>query len=82
MSAIVLLSFGFCCDHQRNAEGKKIVDSVLAGFNEAMERTNVEKITDEMLAGLSRIPAMTIVLIWRVITKMSKIGHGFMSKMI
>jgi hypothetical protein len=53
VSAIVLLSFGFCCDHQRNAEGKKIVDSVLAGFNEAMERTNVEKITDEMLAGLS-----------------------------
>jgi hypothetical protein len=25
----------------------------LAGFYEAMERTNVEKITDEMLAGLS-----------------------------
>jgi hypothetical protein len=35
-------------------EDKKSVDSTLAGFYEAMERTNVEKITDEMLAGLSR----------------------------
>jgi F420-0:gamma-glutamyl ligase-like protein len=64
------------------AEDKRTVDPTLASFYEAMEMTNVEKITDEMLAGLSRIPAMTIVLIWRVITKMSKIGHGFMSKMI
>jgi hypothetical protein len=32
---------------------KKSVDSTLAGFYEAMERTNVEKITDEMLVGLS-----------------------------
>jgi hypothetical protein len=35
------------------AEDKKSIDSTLAGFYEAMERTNVEKITDEMLAGLS-----------------------------
>jgi hypothetical protein len=35
-------------------EDKKTVDHTLAGFYEAMERTNVEKITDEMLAGLSR----------------------------
>jgi hypothetical protein len=35
------------------AEEKKTVDSALAGFYEAMERTNVEKITDEMLAGQS-----------------------------
>ena len=35
------------------AEDKKSVDSTLAGFYEAMERTNIEKITDEMLAGLS-----------------------------
>jgi hypothetical protein len=35
------------------AEDKKSVDPALAGFYEAMERTNVEKITDEMLAGLS-----------------------------
>jgi hypothetical protein len=36
------------------AEDKKSVDPTLAGFYEAMERTNVEKITDEMLAKLSR----------------------------
>jgi hypothetical protein len=36
------------------AEDKKIVDPTLAGFYEAMEKTNVEKITNEMLAGLSR----------------------------
>jgi hypothetical protein len=35
------------------AEEKKSVDLALASFYEAMERTNVEKITDEMLAGLS-----------------------------
>jgi hypothetical protein len=35
------------------AEEKKSVDLALAGFYEAMKRTNVEKITDEMLAGLS-----------------------------
>jgi hypothetical protein len=34
-------------------EDKKSVDSTLAGFYKAMERTNIEKITDEMLAGLS-----------------------------
>jgi hypothetical protein len=36
------------------AEDKKTLDPTLAGFYEAMERTNVEKITDEMLVGLSR----------------------------
>jgi hypothetical protein len=35
------------------AEEKKSVDPALVGFYEAMERTNVEKITDEMLARLS-----------------------------
>jgi hypothetical protein len=35
------------------AEDKKSVDPTLAGFYEAMERTNVEKITNEMLAELS-----------------------------
>jgi hypothetical protein len=35
------------------AEKKKIVDPALAGFYEAMEKTNIEKITNEMLGGLS-----------------------------
>jgi hypothetical protein len=36
------------------AEEKKSMDPALVGFYKAMERTNVEKITHEMLAGLSR----------------------------
>jgi hypothetical protein len=35
------------------SEGKKIVDPALTGFYEAMEKTNTEKIMNEMLAGLS-----------------------------
>jgi hypothetical protein len=35
------------------AEDKKSVDSALTGFYEAMERTNIEKISNEMLDGLS-----------------------------
>jgi hypothetical protein len=35
------------------AEEKKIVDPALAGFYKAMEKTNTEKITNEMLARLS-----------------------------
>jgi hypothetical protein len=35
------------------AEDKKIIDPTMARFYEAMEKTNAEKITNEMLAGLS-----------------------------
>jgi hypothetical protein len=31
-----------------------VEDPALAGFYEAMEKTNIEKITDEILAGLSK----------------------------
>jgi hypothetical protein len=34
-------------------EEKKIADPALTGFYEAMEKTNIEKVTNEMLAGLS-----------------------------
>jgi hypothetical protein len=34
-------------------EEKKVVDPALASFYEAMEKTNTEKITNEMLVGLS-----------------------------
>jgi hypothetical protein len=37
------------------AEEKKITDPALAGFYEAMKKTNTEKITNEMLAGLLEI---------------------------
>jgi hypothetical protein len=36
------------------SEEKKVVDPALAGFYEAMEKTNTEKITNEMLARLSK----------------------------
>jgi hypothetical protein len=35
------------------ADGKRIVDPVLSGFYEAMERINAEKIAHETLAGIS-----------------------------
>jgi hypothetical protein len=35
------------------ADEKKVVDPALAGFYEAMEKTNTEKITNEILADLS-----------------------------
>jgi hypothetical protein len=35
------------------AKEKKIVDPTLVGFYEAMEKTNTEKITNEILARLS-----------------------------
>jgi hypothetical protein len=41
-----------------------------------MERTNVEKITDEMLVGLSGTQAIARALMSRARTKMPKIGHG------
>jgi hypothetical protein len=34
-------------------EDKKITDPTMSRFYEAMEKTNIEKITNEMLAGLS-----------------------------
>ena len=44
------------------AEEKKIADPALAGFYEAMEKINTEKITNEMLAGLSEVPTIVKVL--------------------
>jgi hypothetical protein len=47
------MSFDICTSAHQMAEEKKVVDPALAGFYEAMEKTNTEKITNEMLAGLS-----------------------------
>jgi hypothetical protein len=38
---------------EKMSEEKKVVDPALAGFYEAMEKTNTEKITNEILAALS-----------------------------
>ena len=40
-------------EENKMSEEKKVVDPALAGFYEAMEKTNTEKITNEMLAELS-----------------------------
>jgi hypothetical protein len=45
------------------AEEKKVVDPALVGFYEAMEKTNTEKITNEMLTGYLKIPTIAEVLI-------------------
>jgi hypothetical protein len=60
------------------AKEKKSVDPAIVGFYEAMERSNVEKIT-EILAGLSgelEILVTTRIVIWRVRTMTPKIDHG------
>jgi hypothetical protein len=56
------------------ADEKKVVDPALTGFYEAMEKTNIEKITNEMLADLSEDSDDREALIWKVKTKMLKIG--------
>jgi hypothetical protein len=58
------------------AEDKRIVDPTTVGFYVAMEKTNVEKITNEMLLGYLGIPATVIALMWRVEMKMPKTGRG------
>jgi hypothetical protein len=40
-------------EERKMSEEKKVVDPALAGFYEAMEKTNTEKITNEILADLS-----------------------------
>jgi hypothetical protein len=47
-----ILSFGILATIVQMAD-EKIIDPVLAGFYEALEKTNMEKITNEMLAGIS-----------------------------
>jgi hypothetical protein len=47
------LSFGILATIAKMADEKKIVDPALAGFSKAMGKTNVEKIANEMLAGIS-----------------------------
>jgi hypothetical protein len=48
-----ILRFDILATIVQMADEKKIIDPVLAGFYEAIEKTNVEKIANEMLAGIS-----------------------------
>jgi hypothetical protein len=46
-------SFGICSIFHQMADEKKVANPAMAGFYEAMEKTNTEKITNEILADLS-----------------------------
>jgi hypothetical protein len=48
-----ILSFGILETIIQMVDEKKIIDPALAGYYEAMEKTNMEKIANEMLAGIS-----------------------------
>jgi hypothetical protein len=48
-----LVSFSIYTSAHQMPEEKKVVDPALAGFYKAMEKTNTEKITNEVLADLS-----------------------------
>jgi hypothetical protein len=48
------LSFDILATIAEMADEKKIVDPALSGFYEAMEKTYMEKIANEMLAGISK----------------------------
>jgi hypothetical protein len=52
-----ILSFDILATIVQMADEKKIIDPALAEFYEAMEKTNVEKITNEMLAGIFENPS-------------------------
>jgi hypothetical protein len=52
-NCIRFLASAFCLIKVEMAEDKRSQDPTLAGFYEDMERTNTEKITIEILAGLS-----------------------------
>jgi hypothetical protein len=58
------------------ADEKKVADPALVGFYEAIEKTNIEKIKNEILAICLNILKIVEALIWKVKTKMRKIGPG------
>ena len=57
-------------------EGKKVVDPYIAGFIESMAKTKIEKITKEILEGLSEDTVTAIAMMWKVGMKILKIGPG------
>jgi hypothetical protein len=57
-------------------EKKKVVDPYIAGFIESMAKTNTEKITKEILEGLSEDTVTAIAMMWKVGMKILKIGPG------
>jgi hypothetical protein len=58
------------------SEEEKLLEEKTAGFVESIAKTNTEKITKEILEGLSEILMIVIVMMWRVEAKTLKIGPG------
>jgi hypothetical protein len=66
------------------SEDKKVVgasklslsEEMHLGFLESMSKTNTEKITREILEGLSKILATVKVTMWIVVVKIPKIDPG------
>jgi hypothetical protein len=71
-----LLRFGICRNHHSNGWGEENYRPRNVWFYEAMVNTNTEKISNEILAGLSVDSSDSDSLTWRVGMKMSKIGRG------
>ena len=58
------------------SEEEKLLEEKTAGFVESIAKTNTEKITKEILEGLSEILMIVIAMMWRVEAKTLKIGPG------
>jgi hypothetical protein len=55
-------------------EEKKVADPYIAELIESMAKTNTEKITKEILEGLSEDIVIAIAMMWKVGIKILKIG--------
>jgi hypothetical protein len=60
---------------------KKVTDPFIAGFYESMAKTNTEKITKEIMEGLSEDSMTLIVMTWKVGMKILRIGRGGQAKL-
>jgi hypothetical protein len=57
-------------------EEEKLLEEKTAGFVESIAKTNTEKITKEILEGLSEILMIVTAMMWRVGAKTLKIDLG------
>jgi hypothetical protein len=57
-------------------EEEKLLEEKNVGFVESIAKTNTEKITKEILEGLSEILVIVTAMMWRVEAKTLKIGPG------
>jgi hypothetical protein len=60
---------------------KKVTDPFIAGFYESMAKTNTEKITKEIMEGLSEDSMTLIVMTWKVGMKILRIDRGGQAKL-